>query len=156
MSPLADTPTIFAPFAGYAGGFSELVERPNPAAGADFAEVLDSRYLTRLRSLHCKFVTTADVADRQVVLEYRTDQGRRFALHGAATVVTASSTVYYEFNAEQYVAEFTVDSSALIPLSGMWLPGGYNFRVHLVNANALDQLSEIRFWADRLYTDEVR
>lgn len=154
--PLLDQPAILAPFVGYGGGIAEVARGTSPAAGASFTHTLDSRYFTRLRSLHCKLVTSADVADRQVVVEYLTDQGERFALAGANTAVVADSTVYYEFNVDQPECVFTVDDSALVPLPSMWLPGGYKFAVTVVDIDNADQLSELHWYWERLDSDAVR
>lgn len=142
LDPFAIYPAIREPFIG-----------TSPAAGADFSLKMEGRYTTRLVSLHCRLVADANVANREVVLEYRNDQGLRFALMGAPVTWPASTTVDYEFNAGQQTADWPVDSSVLVPLSQMWLPVGWDFRIHVVNIAATDQLSAIRGVWERYFTD---
>lgn len=142
LDSLAIYPAIREPFTG-----------TSPAAGADFTLALDGKFTTRLVSLHCRLVTNASVANREVVLEYRNDQDLRFALMGAPVTWPASTTVDYEFNILQRQAEWPVDSSVLVPAFPMFLPGGWNLRIHVVSMNAADQLSAIRGTWERYYTD---
>lgn len=145
LDPFSVWPAIREPFLG-----------ASPAAGASFTQAMEGRYTTRLVSLHCKLVTDANAANREVVLEYRNDQNVRYALMGAATTVPDSTTVYYEFNRSQPVAEWPVDSSILVPIDPMWLPAGWNFRLYVVNVQATDALTEIRGVWERFYTDGAR
>lgn len=136
-------------------GFRELVTGTTPAAGADFTQQLEGRYLTRLLSVHVRLVADGTAANREVVLEYRNDANLRVTLAGAPVTWPASSTVDYEFNIHQGQAEWVVDSSVLVPLPALFLPAGWNFRVHVVNMQATDALSAIRIYWERFWTDEA-
>lgn len=133
-------------------GFPELVYGAQPAAGAHFTPTMDGRFHVRLVSLYCKFVADANVASREVVVEYREAGALRYALAGINTTVTAGLTAYYAFSAFQPEAVATVDSSALVPLPGIILPPTHDFRLYVLNVQAGDQLSAIRFVWERFYS----
>ncbi len=139
-----------------AGAIVEPFLGVSPAAGADFSLTMEGRYTTRLLSVHVRLVTDANAANREVVLEYRDDQNLRFRVHGAPVTWPATSTVDYEFavNQEQYA--WPVDTSVLVPLSPLFLPAGWNFRIHVVNIQVTDQLSAIRGTWERFPTDGPR
>lgn len=136
-------------------GYPELVFGAQPAAGAHFTPSMDGRFHVRLVSLYCKFVADANAASREIVVEYRDAGGLRYALAGINTTVTASNTAYYAFNAFQPEAVATVDSSALVPLPAMILPPTHDFRLYVLNIQATDQLSAIRFVWERFYAQDV-
>jgi len=133
-------------------GLPELVYGAAPAAGAHFTAAVSGSYALRLVSLHCKFVADANVAAREVVIEYRDEGARRFALSGINTTVTAGNTGYYEFDAFHPEAMATVDASALVPLSPLLLLPTWDFRLYVVNVQAGDQLSQIRYVQERFLT----
>jgi hypothetical protein len=133
-------------------GWPSLEYGATPAAGAHFTKTIEGNYLARLVSLHCKLVTSATVASREVVIEYRDAAARRFGLSGINTTVTASNTQYYEFSAFQPEAVATVDGSALVPLNPILLRPTDDFRVYVVAIDTTDQLSEIRFVWERFFT----
>lgn len=136
-------------------GFRELLKGDSPAVATDFSYTLEGRYITRLLSLHVRLVADANAANREVVLEYRNDANLRYMLAGAPVTWPANTTVDYDFGVWQGQAEWVVDSSVLVPLPAAFLPAGYNFRVHVVNMQATDQLSAIRFQCERFWTDEA-
>jgi hypothetical protein len=133
-------------------GYPELVYGAAPAAGADFSYAVTGAYFVRLVSVYCKFVADANVASREVVVSYEDAGGNRYGLAGINTTVTAGNTAYYAFSALQPEAIATVDSSALAPLSSLLLPPTHGFKLHVVNVQAGDQLSQIRFVVERFYT----
>lgn len=133
-------------------GWPSLEYGATPAAGAHFTQKIEGNYLARLVSLHCKLVTSATVADRQVVIEYRNAAAQRFGLSGINTAQPASQTQYWEFSAFQPYATVTVDSSALVPLNPILLRPTDDFRVYVVAIDTTDQLSEIRFVWERFFT----
>lgn len=145
-APLLDAP----PLERY--GLPEYVQGASPAAGADFVQALGGNYHVRLVSLFCRLVTSAVVAAREVVVEYRDAEDNRFALFGAPVTVSALDTVDYAFSVFQPRAEWSVDDSIIVPLGPVLLPPTYDFRVHVVNMDATDQLSRVRFVWERFYT----
>lgn len=136
-------------------GFRELVTGTTPVAGASFTQALEGRYITRLLAVHCRLVTDGNAANREVVLQYRNDAAVVFAQHGAPTVVTASTTVDYGFNIHQGQADWPINSAILVPLSSLFLPAGFDFRLLIVNVQAGDALSAIRIYWERFWTDEA-
>jgi hypothetical protein len=137
-------------------GFRERVLAASPAAGAELTVTMDSRYVTRMVSIFLRLVTDATAANREVVVEYLNGAGQRFQLAGAGLVITASTTVDYVFMRSQGQAEWSVDGSVLVPLSSEELEGSEAFKIHVVNIQATDALSRIRYTWERFYSDSVR
>lgn len=154
MSALA-IPELDAPALIRFGG-PELVYGAAPAAGADFSAEVEAGYFMRLISVFCRLVTDANVADRELVVECRDGQDQRFALFGAPVTVSASDTVDYAFSAYQPRAEWPVDDSIIVPLGPVLLVPSWDFRLHVVNVQAGDQLSRIRYMRERFYPLDAR
>jgi hypothetical protein len=133
-------------------GLPELVIGANPAAGADFTQVCDGRYYTRLISVFVRLVASATVASREVVISFEDSGGNRYCLDGINTTVTASNTADYSFCVFHPEAVATVDSSALVPLSAILMRPTDQFKIHVANVQAGDQLSRIRFVWERFFT----
>lgn len=146
VAPLLDAP----PLERY--GIPSLEYGASPAAGADFSQSVEGQYYARLVSVFVRLVADANVASREVVVEYRDAGNNRYALAGINTTVTASNTADYYFSVFQPEAVATVDSSALVPLPAILLRPTDNFRIHIVNAQAGDQLSRIRYVWERFLT----
>jgi hypothetical protein len=144
--PLLDSP----PLVRY--GLPSFERGVSPAAGAHFTQEITGQFHTRLLTVSCRLVTSATVASRQVVVEYRDDGDVRVALAGPATSSPASQTNDYFFSAFLGTDVFTVDSTALAPLPPLLLPPTYDFRIYVANIQAADQLSNIRFTWERFYT----
>jgi len=128
-----------------------LVYGANPAAGADFAQEVDAGYLTRLVSLFVRLDTDANVANREVVVEYRSGDNLRFALFGAPATLPANDVMEYAFSVYTPRAEWEVDSSVVVPLGSQLLFPSQDFRIHVVNVQVGDQLDRIRFVWERFY-----
>ena len=141
-------PALDAPPLGRHG--YPVTEYPaSPAAGADYSDGFGGGYLCRLIAVHARLVTSADVADRELVLEYRDGQDQRIDLMGAPVEQTASTTTDYVFSAFQGQAEWPVDGSVLVPLHPLLLPLGFDARLHIVGVQATDALSRIRVTLER-------
>lgn len=147
-APVLDSPPLWR------RGLPELVYGQSPAAGADFSVAVTGGSFVRLVAVYCKFVADANAASREVVVSYEDQGGNRFALAGINTTVTANNTAYYAFSAFQPEAVATVDSSALVPLPPIILLPTQVFKLHVVNIQATDQLSQIRYVQERFYTTE--
>jgi hypothetical protein len=147
---------IVDPFRRTGKGFRETIKGVAPAAGADYAVTMDPRYVTLLESVFVHLVTDANAANREVVLEYRTGEALRFAVFGAPTVVTATTTVEYSFVAGLPSASWPIDSTILVPFEPLPLVGSESFRLHVVNMQATDALTLIRYTWQRFFTDESR
>jgi hypothetical protein len=145
VAPLLDAPAMRR------YGPPELVLGASPAATTHFASGPPAGYWMRLLSLHVKLVTDANVAARELVVEYRDVQAQRFALYGAPTTVAASTTIEYVFSIFQPQAEWPVASTILVPLGPDLLYPGCDFRVFVVNLQATDAVSEVRFQRELFY-----
>lgn len=134
-------------------GLPEQRNGTSPAANTDYTKAIDGRYYARLITVFCRLVTDGNAANREVVLEYLDSGGNRFALSGASTTVPASSTYDYAFSAFQPEVVYPVDTSILVPLSPVLLGPTESFKLHLVNGQAGDQLSRIRYRWELFYSD---
>ena len=133
-------------------GLPEYFQHTSPSAGADFTFAIGGSFFVRLVSVFVRLVTDANVASREVVVSYETGESNRYGLAGINTTVTASNTADYYFSALNPEAVATVDNSALVPLPPILLPPGHQFKLHVVNVQAGDQLSRIRTVWERFYT----
>lgn len=137
-------------------GFRESVKGASPAAATDYSVTLSPRYVTLLESVFVRLVCDATVANREVVLEYQTNEALRFAVFGAPVVATASQTVDYVFVAGPKTSEWPIDSTIMVGFTPLPLVGSEIWKLHIVNAQAADQLSRIRWTVRRFFTDSTR
>jgi hypothetical protein len=144
-APVLDSPGL-ARF-----GYPELVKGSSPVAGAHFVQSVDSGLAARLLSVHVRLVTSATVADRQVVVEYRDEADNRFMLCGPNATQAASLTGDYIFSVFQPLVVATVDSSILVPLAPILLYPAFDFRIYVAAIDTTDQLSRVRFVWERFY-----
>ena len=147
-APVLDSPPLWR------RGLPEYLTRTSPAAGADFSQSISGDSFVRLISVYCKFVADSNAASREVVLSYEDAGGARFAVAGINTTVTASQTAYYCFSAFQPEAVATVDSTALVPLPPIILSPSQVWKLHVVNIQVGDQLSQIRVVRELFYTTD--
>lgn len=147
LAPELDSP----PLRRY--GLPQLVFGTSPAANTDFSQSIDGWYLCRLLSVFCRLVTDGNAANREVVLSFEDSAGSRYCVAGAATVVTASTTVDYSFQALANESAWSIDSSIVVPFSPLILLPTHQWKLHLVNGQAGDQLSRVRFVREQFYND---
>lgn len=146
-APQLDTPALLR------YGFPDLQTAADPAAGADFSQAINGRYFARLVVVAATLATDANVADRELVLQYETQEGAVYCAAGAPVTVGASSTATYTFSAYQPEAVWPIDGGVLVPLSPVILRPTDAFTLHVVAAEAGDQLSDIRWVWERFYSD---
>lgn len=146
-APLLDAP----PLERY-GVVPALEYGANPAAGAHFEQAIEGRYYARLLTVFCRLVTSADVADRQVCVEYRDAADQRFLIAGAPVTQSADSTNDYAFQAFVGQSDWPVDSTILVTLPPVMLSPTMDFRIFVDNIDNTDQLSQIRFLWERFFT----
>lgn len=133
-------------------GLPEYARRDNPAAGAHLVETIPGDFFARLISIHVRLVTSATVANRTVLVEFRDDGDNRYDLSGGGPTQAASTTLDWIFNVFQREAVFPVDDTVLMPLHEVILPPTHDFRVFVDNIDTTDQLSRIRMVWERFYT----
>lgn len=147
VAPVLDSP----PLARY--GLPEYVVGDSPAAGANFTQLIEGRYHTRLVSLFVRLVTDANAANRTLRLELLDGQSNVFDVAGNPVTYPASSTEDYSFSAYQAQGEWEVAATNLVPLHPVLLPPTFSFRIAVTNIQVGDQLSRIRWVWERFYTD---
>jgi len=146
LDPALDYP------AAYRFGRAEYVKGTAPAAGAHFTQTVGGDLFVRLLTVSARLVTDATVASRELVLQYRDNDGTVYAQQGINATVAASQTADYFFSAFQPQVVATVNGSSLVPLWPLILVPTHDFRLFVVNVQAGDQLSRIRFVWERFYT----
>lgn len=135
-------------------GIPEYVKATSPAAGAAFTEAIEGGFYDRLVTVFCRLVTAADVADRQVYLEYLDPEGNRYAIAGAPVTQSASSTNDYAFQAFLGQSDWPIDDTILITLPPILLLPTFSWRIVVDNIAATDALSRIRFVRERFYVGQ--
>lgn len=136
--------------------FRERIVGTSPAAATDYTQTIEGRYVARLVSIRALLTTDANAANRELVLQYRDAGGTVLEVFGAGVVVTASDTVTYYFQRSIKEAQWSVDDSIVVPIADEPLLPTESFRLHIVNAQAADTLTVIRYTVERFYTDDVR
>lgn len=148
-APLLDAP----PLVRY-GAVPEYVLGASPAPGAAFEAKTPGQNYLRLVSVFFRLVTSADVADRGVYLEYLDSAGNRFAISGAPVTQAASTTTDYSFQAQLEAAAWPVDTAVLVPLAPVLLLPTFSFRITATNLQAADAISRVRYVQEAFYTGE--
>jgi hypothetical protein len=134
-------------------GFTEVVLGTQPAAGAGFSIVNDSRFASRLRTITFRFVTSAVVANRSVTVNTDDAGGNVVTRSGSGAVVQASTTALFSFDVHKGGADWDQNNLLFIPLADRWLHSGEAWSIALLNADAGDQLSQIVLFLERLQSD---
>lgn len=148
VAPVLDAP----PLRRY--GLPEYMQAASPAAGAEFVQAIAGPFHTRLLTLFCRLVTSADVANRTLRLEYRDAEGNVFAVCGNPVTYPASSTEDYAFSAFQPRGEWEVAATNLVPLAPLLLPPTFAFAIAVDSIDNTDQISRVRFVWERFYTGD--
>lgn len=146
-APLVDSP----PLRRY--GRPSLEYGVSPGAATAFVQTVDGNYLARLLTLYVRLTPDANAANREVTLEYRNAADERFYVAGAPVTVPASDTTDFMFSVFLGQPDWEVDSTVLVPLAPLILEPTFDFRVNVVNAQAGDTLTRIRFVWERFYSD---
>lgn len=146
-TPLLDSP----PLVRY--GLPELVKGTNPAAAAAFAETVEGGHFQRLVAVIVRLTPDANVANRQLYVEYRDDGGVRTAIAGAPVTVPASDVTDFFFSAYLGQPDWEVSSTVLVPLPPILLLPGHDWRIAVDNMQAGDTLTRIRYWRERFETE---
>jgi hypothetical protein len=139
------------PLARY--GLPEYLLPASPAAGANFVASVEGNFYVRLLSVHVRLVTDANVASRNVAIEYRDAGANRFLLSSGPVTQSASSTNDWTFDVFQDQAEWPVATTYIIsPLKPMLLLPTMDWRIVVDNIQAGDALTRIRVMQERFYT----
>jgi hypothetical protein len=148
--------SLLEPLAVWQGGFQELIQVANPAAGAGFTQVIDGRYTTRPLAVHFRLVTDANVANRGVELQYQDDQGVPFLSMGAPVTIPASQTYDLSFWRLLGQPDWPIVTTIVAPLADVFLAPAYRIVLTINGVQATDQVSRIRILWERYATDGPR
>lgn len=123
----------------------------DPGANTNFTQAIDDGLWWRLVSLFVRLTPDANAASREVTIEYRNEADDVYARFGAAVTVPASDTTDFYFDCFRTTDEWEVNSTVLVQLSPIILPQGHKFGIVLVNKQAGDTLTRIRYIAEKFY-----
>lgn len=128
----------------------ELVIAANPGAGALFTKPIDDGYWWRVLAIACRLTTDANAANRTLRVEYRGPDQVPFILAGAASTYPANTTAEdFSLSVWQPQTAAEVGAANLAPLPGVILQPGQDFRINVVNIQAGDTLTRIRYIVER-------
>lgn len=145
--PFLDSPPLYR-----YGSVPTVEYGTSPAAAADFIQPITGRYFVRLLTVFARLVTDANVAERQLFIDYRDDADRRFAIAGAPVGQDESTTTDYAFQAFVGQSDWPIDGVVLVTLPPLILSPGYDWRIGIANGEAGDQISAVRWTSERFYT----
>ena len=134
-------------------GYPSYVIGANPAAGAAFVRAVDGGVYERYVGIGVRLVTDGNVANREVVVQYRDTDANVVDQMGINATVAANSTADYFFSVFQPLVVATVNLSSLVPLHAEMLLPSWSMRIFIVNVQAGDQLSRIRMRIEQFYSD---
>ena len=146
VAPIPGAPPLrrYAPPAVYRGA--------TPAAGAEFTQKVDDGKCWRLLTLFVRLGTDANVADRTLRVLYRDAEGNVLHVNGNPVTYPASTTAEdFSFSCWHPRGEWEVAATNLVPLAPMLLWPGWDFHIDVVNIQATDTLTLIRFTAEKFY-----
>lgn len=128
----------------------ELVIVPAPGAGLNFTQPVNDGYWWRLLAIACRLDTSATVANRTVRLELRGADAVPFIVSGNPVTYPASTVAEdFYFNCWQPQGAWEVGAANLVPLAPVLLQPGQDFRLTVVNIQAADTLTRIRYLVER-------
>lgn len=150
--PPAAVPALDAPPLRRYGLVPVVEYGVQPAAGAMFSRTIPGQYFERLLTVFFRLVTDANVAERQVAIEYRDSAARRFAFAAPVTTQGESTTTDYAFQAFLGQSDWEADGTVMVTLPPLILSPGHDWRIFVGAIEATDQLSAIRFVVERFLT----
>lgn len=128
----------------------ELVIAQAPVAGANFTQAVNDGYWWRLLAITCRLDTSAAAANRTVRLELRGGDGIPFIVSGNPVTYPANTAAEdFYFNVWQPQGAWEVGVANLVPLAAVLLQPGQDFRLTVVNIQAADTLTRIRYLVER-------
>lgn len=130
----------------------ELVIATAPGAGANFTQAVNDGLWWRLLSIAFRLDTDANVANRTARVEYRGSDAVPF-LYAGNPVTYPASTVAEDFDLDVWQTEgaWEVGTANLGVLKPVLLQPGQDFRLTVVNIQAGDTLTRIRWCVERFY-----
>lgn len=130
----------------------ELVIADAPGAGNSFTKSVDDGLWWRLLSITARLNTSATVANRTVRVEYRGADAVPFMLAGNPVTYPASTVDEdFCFNIWQSEGAWEVGTANLGTLPLALLQPTQDFRLTVVNIQAADALTRIRYVVERFW-----
>ena len=127
------------------GGVLQTISVDSPAAGSDWSEAMAGNQMQRLRSVHARLVTDANVADRSVHLEVEEHSSFRDLNFFSGVKQPASTTREYTFAPVFGLLAYEDDNDIIIPIpANMAINSARDVGTATVNLQVGDQWSEIR------------
>jgi hypothetical protein len=138
---------------GYGAAYEQVFVGTSPAAGSNFVQVMDSRYVWVLVGIVFTLTTDANVANRYVTVEYAQDGQNPYAVSAAGVLFTAGGVQRYVGAINRGVAEWNTGTDVLFPLAAGYLRGGSSLTVRVGAIQVGDTLTKIVLTFDKYPTD---
>lgn len=130
----------------------ELVLPVAPAAGANFTQAVNDGYWWRLLSIAVRLGTDGNAANRTLRVEFRGADAVPFMVCGNPVTYPAGTTAEDFFlSVWQPEGAWEVGGANLGTLAPVLLQPGQDFRVTVVNVQAGDTLTRIRYVVERFW-----
>lgn len=130
----------------------QLVTNETTTTGANFQQAVNDGLWWRLIGIFVRLTPDANAANREVTIEYRDQNGNVYARNGAAVTVPASDTTEFYFSAFRTTDEWEVNSTVLVQLDPIIIPPGHSFNIVVVNVQAGDTLTRLRYLVEKFYS----
>lgn len=130
----------------------ELVIGASPAAGANFTKAVDDGLWWRVLSVAARLNTDANAANRTARIEYRGTDAVPFLIAGNPVTYPASTVDEdFVYSVWQPEGAWEVGSANLAALPAVLLQPGQDFRLTIVNIQATDALTRVRYIVERFW-----
>lgn len=137
---------------GHGRAFSQLSVVPSPAVATGFTINVGNAYWELGDSLSFQIVTDSNAANRVVTLTVNDGAGVALATITANAALTASKTGLFTFLGTQTSSQGATDGPFTAPFPQVWLQPTYSIVVAFTNAQAGDQVSNVRWYRQRFVT----
>lgn len=137
---------------GHGHAFSQVIRPANPAVASGFTYTNDGSYWELIDLVAFKLVSDGNAANRQVTLTIKDGDGIALATLPAASVQTASLTWNYTWSTNFNTFGTVVALAVTSPLPEILLQPTFSVTVAIGSAQAGDQVSSIRLYAERFVT----
>lgn len=130
----------------------QLVRGADPGANTNFTQQVNDGLWWRLVSIFTLLTPDGTAANREVTIEFQTEEGSVYARDGAAVTVPASDATSFHFSAFRTQDKWEINSTVLTTLTPIILPPGHKFAIVVVNKQATDTLTLIRYVVEKFYS----
>lgn len=137
---------------GHGRAFSQVLPQTSPAAATGFTYTNDGRYWEILDLIAFRLVTDGNAANRQITLTIADGGGVALATLPAGSVQTASLTYDYTWSTNLSTVNTVVSNALTSTLPDIFLQPLFSVTVGIGSAQAGDQISNIRLYAQRFVT----